>query len=140
MRASLTLIDKAKTLCQPPTDYKLAKQLGIATQTISRMRHKNGTLDNEAATKLAELLGQDPYDVIAVMELERAKTPEKKAFWERKLPRFLPLVAHVGIISGVSYVTSKAVLTSEVVRQLIHYAQWHTQMRMTRIFPRVFQA
>lgn len=104
MRASVALIDKARTLCQPPTYYRLAKKLEIGHQTLSRVRNRGGTLDNEAATRLAELLGQPPMDVIAIMESERAKTPEKKAFWERRLPRFVPVVASLGIITGVTYV------------------------------------
>lgn len=111
-RASITLIDKARTMCAPATDYQLAKRLGIKQQTISRCRMKGGTLDNEAATRLAELLGQEPYDVIAIMEVERAKDPKKRAFWESKLPRLVPVVAILGITAGVTN------FTDGVVRQL----------------------
>lgn len=117
MRTSIVLLDRAKALCLPPTDYQLAKRLGINDATISRCRRKNGTLDNEAAVRLARLLEQDPLTIIAVMETERAKTPEKKAFWENQLPRLLPMVATLGITIGVTHV-------SEVVRHFIHYAHW----------------
>lgn len=122
-RASIALIDKARTMCSPPTDYQLAKRLGLHTATLSRMRNRGGTLDNEAATRLAELLGQEPYDVIAIMEVERAKDPKKRAFWESKLPRLVPVVASLGIATGVTYITMKAPAPLEVVRHLIHYAQ-----------------
>lgn len=124
MRNSIALIDKARTLCAPPTDYQLAKRLGINQATVSRCRNRGGTLDNEASTRLAELLGQDPYDVIAIMELERAKTPEKKAFWESKLPRLVPLVAYLGIISGVTQFTDSSAKGLTITSPFIHYAKW----------------
>jgi hypothetical protein len=124
MRPSVTLIDKARSLCSPPTYYRLAKQLKIGHQTLSRVRNRGGTLDNEAATRLAELLGQAPMDVIAIMEAERAKTPEKKAFWENRLPRVMPLVAYLGIISGVNHVTEVRAEGLTTTSQLIHYAYY----------------
>lgn len=124
MPAVITLIDKARSLCTPPTDYRLAKVLGIKTQTLSRVRNRHGTLDNEAATKLAMLLQQDPMDVIALMEVARAKTPEKRAFWESRLPRIVPLVALLEVISGLMHQASlHAPMTSAVLR-LIHYAKY----------------
>lgn len=124
MRASIALIDKARSLCEPPTDYQLAKRLGINHATLSRCRHRGGTLDNEAASKLADLLGQDRYTVIAVMEVERAKTPQKKAFWEQQLPRVMPVVAALGITAGVTYITVKGLTTVEAISRLIHYAKY----------------
>jgi hypothetical protein len=119
-----TLIDKARQIVQPHSYYEVARRLGIATQTLSRVRNRGGTLDNEAAVKLAALLGQPELDVIALMERERAKTPEKKAFWESRLPRGMPVVAYLGIITGVTCVTAKAYLLQEVIRHAIHYAQY----------------
>lgn len=115
MRNSIALIDKARSLCVPSTDYQLAKKLGISHATLSRCRHRNGTLDNEAATKLADLLQQDRYEVIAIMEAERARTPEKKAFWESQLPRLLPVVALLGITTGVTCITEQVVRPVDTV-------------------------
>lgn len=137
MRTSITLIDKARSLCIPQTDYQLAKRLGINHATISRCRHRGGTLDNEAATRLAELLAQDPMDVIAIMESERAKTPEKKAFWENRLPRVMPLVAYLGIISGVTHVTEVRAGTLATDLTTYTLCAVRSLMRMSRIFTRV---
>jgi hypothetical protein len=121
-RISITLIDKARSLCMPPTDYQLAKRLGINHATISRCRNRGGTLDNEASIRLANLLEQDPLDVIAVMEAERAKTPQKRAFWESRLPRVLPVVAYLGIITGVTYFTEVRGEGLTTVSPVIDYA------------------
>lgn len=133
-RASITLIDKARSMCSPPTDYQLAKRLGISHATISRCRRKGGTLDNEAASRLADLLGQDPYDVIAIMEVERAKDPEKRAFWESKLPRLVPVVAILGIITGVTPVTGRANYQEGTTSPAIHYAQYVWRVLRRKMF------
>lgn len=138
MRVSISLIDKARSLCDPPTDYQLAKRLGISHATISRCRHRGGTLDNEAATRLAELLGQEPYDVIAVMELERAKDPKKRAFWESKLPRILPVVATLGIITGVTHITERVVSSVDglyIMRRYWLCIQRRLELRLRRRSP-----
>lgn len=117
------LIDKARELVKPHSYYEVAKRLGIATQTLSRVRNRGGTLDNEASVKLAGLLGQPEMDVITLMERERAKTPEKREFWEKRLPRIVPVVAIMGLTTGVTYVTQvvrEDGLTT--ISQAIHYA------------------
>jgi transcriptional regulator with XRE-family HTH domain len=82
MRESLSLIDKARELCEPPSWYQLAKRLGVNHATLSRVINRGGTLDNESCVKLAALLGTPVIDVIAVMEKDRARTPKKREFWE----------------------------------------------------------
>lgn len=81
---TIALLDKARELCSPPTDYRLAKMTGIAQQTISRCRTRGKTLDDANATRLAEFLGMSPLAVIARMNEDRAKTPEQKALWKRR--------------------------------------------------------
>lgn len=83
MSNTIELLDRARKLCSPATDYQLAKRLDISHATISRCRHRHGTLDNKAAWKLAEMLEMEPAEVIALMEADRAKRPEDRQFWER---------------------------------------------------------
>jgi len=93
MNNTITLLDKAKGLCSPQTDYELAKRLGISPQRISNCRRGKATLDNEAAFKLAKLLRLPATDVVAYFEEDRAKDPHKKEFWRQQLPRVLPSIA-----------------------------------------------
>lgn len=104
-RDSLKMLDKAREMCSPASWYELAKRLHVKNSTLTRCRLHGGTLDNEAAYRLAQLLGQDPLDVIRVMEYERARDPDKRAFWEKQLPRLVPVVAILGIITGVNHIT-----------------------------------
>jgi predicted transcriptional regulator len=74
-------IDQAKTATGIESDYALAKHLGVTHATVSRYRNGKGTLDNEVATKIAQILGVPEMRVIADQEEERARTPAKRAWW-----------------------------------------------------------
>jgi len=87
------LLDRARKMCSPRTDYQVAKRLGIEPTTIYRCRHRGGTLDNMACWKLAKMLGLPITDVIAYMEEDRARDEKKKAFWRAQLPRILPPIS-----------------------------------------------
>jgi hypothetical protein len=83
------LLERARALCEPPSWYQLSKRTGIAPATLTRCMKHQGTLDNEAAWKLAQLLSMQPADVVAYMEEDRAKSAKAKAWWRAKLPRLL---------------------------------------------------
>lgn len=92
MSNTVALLDKARNLCVPQTDYRLAKTLGIDSTTIARCRHRGGTLDNKAAHALAAFLNRDFEEVLALIELDRAKTPKQKSYWEKVAPRVIPAI------------------------------------------------
>src|SRR6266404_9399035 len=92
-RNVVALLDRARLLCSPPTWYRLAKQTGIAQTTISRCRRRRGTLSDENAIKLGQLIGMDAATVIAYMAEDRATTPATRRFWRDQLPRLLPALA-----------------------------------------------
>lgn len=62
------------------SDYAVAKTLGVSRQAVSTWR-KRGSLDNENAFKLAQLIGVNPLEVIAAGEA--SKNPEKANFWAK---------------------------------------------------------
>lgn len=64
------------------TDYRLAKMLECGQPAISSYRAGNSHLSNKTAFKVAQMLGLDPADVIAQVEIDRAKTDEDRNFWK----------------------------------------------------------
>lgn len=59
------------------SDYRAAKELGMTQSNISLHRSRGTTtLDEDAALKIAELLGVDPVGIILDQVAERSKNPE----------------------------------------------------------------
>lgn len=76
------LLDKAKTRSNLPSDYALAKAMGIERQIISQWRKGRRHPSNEEAVQLATLAGLEEMQVIAQIEYETAKNEHKKEFWK----------------------------------------------------------
>lgn len=76
------LLDLAKTRANLPSDYALAKVLGIATGNLSNIRKGRNHPSNEEAVKLAHLAGLEEMRVIAEIELRTANSEKKKEFWK----------------------------------------------------------
>lgn len=114
MRNIERLLDRARDLCDPPSDYELAKRLGIHQQSISRVRHHGGNLDNYAAFRLAKMLGMDPATVVAYIEEDRAPLPRKE-FWRSQLPR---LLATVGLAATLYFQPSQRAEAARPVKSV----------------------
>lgn len=76
------LLNKAKTRANLPSDYALAKALGLSRGWISEYRKGKRHPGNEVAVQLATLAGLDEMRVIAEIELLTAKTEKKQSFWK----------------------------------------------------------
>lgn len=68
-------IDRVKAARGWDSDYRVAKEFGIVTSTISNYRAKSRTLDEEMAFKVGEALGVDPVGIILDQVAERSKSP-----------------------------------------------------------------
>ena len=76
------LLDKAKARANLPSDYALAKVLGLGRGWISEYRKGKRHPNNEVAVKLATLAGLEEMPVIAAIEYQTATTEKKKHFWK----------------------------------------------------------
>ena len=79
-------LDKAKVSLGLQSDYALAKALKVTQPAISNYR-AGRTFDDDVALKVAEILKIQPLEVIAVANLERAKTEETRAMWKDLLEK-----------------------------------------------------
>lgn len=126
MTPSAMLAEKVRATTETKTDYATARALGVSQSYLKQVLMGNRNLGPEACVRASELLRQPLSAVLAEIELSKATTPEKKAFWEKRLPRVLPAVAIWGLAAGVTYVTDwqSSVVRSGLttVSQLIHYA------------------
>lgn len=123
MTPSIALAERIRATTETGTDYAVAKALGISQSNLKQVLEGKRGLGVEACFRAAEILGQDVKEIIAEIELHRA-APEKKAFWEKRLPRILPALVIWGLSAGVMHITGpareKGLTTAE---QAIHYAK-----------------
>ena len=78
------LLEKVKEKAQTPSDYKLAQILGVSKQKVSALRAEKIKPDAYTYTRIAEILEVDVVEVMAAIELEKAKTEERRLYWEAK--------------------------------------------------------
>jgi hypothetical protein len=73
-------IDKVKASKGLPSDYAVAKILGLSRFTVSGYRQRpDATLDEDIAIKVANVLGERPEAVVLDQVAERAKDPAIRA-------------------------------------------------------------
>ncbi|MHB8814996.1 MAG: helix-turn-helix transcriptional regulator [Steroidobacteraceae bacterium] len=119
------LLDRAREMCLPPTDYQLGKRLAVSRSRLSQWRTGKTTPDNEVAWKLAKILGLPTTDVIAYFEVDRAKSPTKRAWWEAQLPRVLSSLAiAVALCSSATGGSLSDERSTTTALQPIHYAKY----------------
>lgn len=82
-------LDKAKQKLKIESDYKLAKIIGIGSAAISNIRKRNSGIDNYVASRLEDILEMERMTVIIDMEIQKAKSEDKKKYWEKKSQIFL---------------------------------------------------
>lgn len=82
-------LDKAKQKLKIESDYKLSKIIGVGSAAISNIRKRKNGMDNYVASRLEDILELERMTVIIDMELQKAKTEEKKRYWQKKEQIFL---------------------------------------------------
>lgn len=87
MTNTQSYLDMLKTSNGGISDGKAAKILGVSRSAVSLWRNEKGSMSLSHAEKLAENLGIDPDVVILDTYLDRAKSPDERAFFERILNR-----------------------------------------------------
>lgn len=75
-------LDATKHALSITSDYALAKALSTTKQRISSYRKGKEALSLEAAYRVAIALKLDPAHVVADLESQAEKHPERAAFWK----------------------------------------------------------
>ncbi len=76
------LLDQAKNRANLPSDYALAKALGISQSNVTGWRKSKRHPSDEEAVQLATLAGLEEMKVIAAIHYETATTEKKREFWK----------------------------------------------------------
>lgn len=75
------LIDAAKAAQGIPSNYRLARVLGVTELTVANWKHGRKAPDDGAALRLAAMAGLDPAQVLAAVHAARATDPTIAAAW-----------------------------------------------------------
>lgn len=114
MKSIICYLDELKE--KAGSDYKAAQMLGISKVSVSQIR-KRGSMADETAIKLAELIGVDQDEVLLSATLARSDGAVKTA-WER-------ISRRAGIAASVALaliMTSGFSVRNEAVNN-VHYAK-----------------
>jgi len=74
-------LDTAKARLNIQSDYELARRLGVKNGPLCQMRTGDRNVPLDVAFRLAIVLELDPAQVVADLESQREKNPDKRAFW-----------------------------------------------------------
>lgn len=80
-------LDAVQTALGITSDYELARRLKLSKQRISAYRAGKEWPDNYVVMQLAIALKADPVAVLADLESQREKRPERAEFWRSFLSR-----------------------------------------------------
>lgn len=80
MRWFDSYIDELKEKLEITSDYGIAKHLGIARQSMTKIRNGD-VLNNEMCFRIAKELNRNPLEIIATARAQKEKDSEFKAFW-----------------------------------------------------------
>ncbi|WP_375591615.1 helix-turn-helix domain-containing protein [Chitiniphilus eburneus] len=100
------IIDEALRTIGETSDAQLAKRIGITRQSVNQWRHRTAAPDMFALMELQKILGRDARELSAIIEAERAKTEERRGYWEEIKKSF----STKGVSSAVALATAVALL------------------------------
>lgn len=80
-------------------------------------------MDDYTALKVAEALGIDPLEVIAIANAERTKRPEVKAAWEQIATRTAHAAMLILLVFSIFPPSGQAETKKAELTQFIYYAK-----------------
>lgn len=81
-------MDAVKGKLELPSDYAIAKVLGVTRESVSGWRNGRSPFGIETAMKVGEILRIDGHKVYADGQIERAKNSAQSAFWKDIAEKF----------------------------------------------------
>ncbi|HDR8859331.1 TPA: helix-turn-helix domain-containing protein [Burkholderia territorii] len=88
MKTTVDWLDAVKARLDLPSDYAAAKALGVTRGAVSKYRNQQSVFDEKTAIRVAEILGVDPFEVIAAAHAESSRDDRTKAIWVHALEVF----------------------------------------------------
>ena len=100
MKSTVEFLNEAKARLDVRHDIELAARLGVTKQSISMLRNGESYFGDEAARRVAEIIGIDPAYGIVCAYAERARDAQIKSVWLRLAESFATFAATAVIGAG----------------------------------------
>ncbi|RQX89622.1 helix-turn-helix domain-containing protein [Burkholderia stagnalis] len=88
MKTTSEWLDALKARLALPSDYAVAKILGVTRQRVSSWRNGRATFEDDVAFRVAELLEINPLEVLVSNRAERSKSEDQRHAWEGRWEKF----------------------------------------------------
>lgn len=82
MKSTEQYLDEVKTRLELPSDYAIAKALGVTRAAVSSYRTGRSMPDDLVCARIADVLGVEPMEVIAAINYQRSKSDDARHLWE----------------------------------------------------------
>jgi transcriptional regulator with XRE-family HTH domain len=119
------LIERLRKTLPRQTNYAVAQALGMSQSALNQVLQGKCGFGAESVQRLSEALRMDLGEVLALVEEDKAKTPEKKEFWRVRAPRLSATVL-IALTTAAAVIPDSAPpgqVTPEGLRS-IHYAKY----------------
>jgi hypothetical protein len=124
---TIDYLNQVRALTPTRSVYAAAALLGLPEGTVRNWHLANSYPDALACAKIAELLDVPLERVLADVELEREKNPERRAYWEQLARKFAAcLVMGLAITtwpsdgrSAIGAETTQAIDLLQIMRRLV---------------------
>jgi predicted transcriptional regulator len=83
MNATNTVLNRIKQELDLPSDYALAKVLGVGQSCITNYRKNRSNFDDSKAFRAAKLIKLNPRELLARLHKERAKSDDEFYQWDK---------------------------------------------------------
>jgi transcriptional regulator with XRE-family HTH domain len=100
MKTTLDYLNDAKAKLGFTSDNAFAGWLEVSPGGLSNYQSGRRIVDDYAAAKIAQALGIDPLEVIALANMEREKVSERKEFWRKIAKGGVAATIFLAAISG----------------------------------------
>jgi len=121
MKNTVDYLNNAKKKLGIKSDRQLAIWMGVGTPTLSQYQSGKRIIDDYAAAKIAEALNIDEMEVIAVANIEREKTEERRTYWRKVFARHAGTGVAACLVLSISMININDVQASESTPDLTNY-------------------
>lgn len=97
------LLDAARAAAGVDSDRQLAKKIGVSPQALSLWRKGESHPDSFAVVQIATILKRSPLEILGIVEAGKAKTNERKEYWQDFLAGLLDTTKKLGVIGALTF-------------------------------------